>query len=335
MKKIFLGIILCLTIFPTFGQDAILIDNKAIKFEITQENDSINFIVIDTILTQKKPIFLWCQGSMAYPLFIKNGNGEIWMFGGGISNFDISSITKDYHLIVISMPKTPVIANENELSNFEYISPNPEHRNDFFRADYLENYVKRANIVLSFLREQSWVDNSKLIVAGHSQGSKVAPEIALSNKNVTHLGIFGFNPFGRIDQFIRQARKNAESGKITWEEAENEIQKWYNFYESTNNTQLVEENPYLIPWKSFSKPSINRLVKINIPIYLAFGTADITSDLCDLVPLYFTQENKNNLTLKRYFNLEHNFFEIDENNIPDWNKPHWVEVMNEFIKWTK
>jgi hypothetical protein len=335
MKKLFLGLYLCLTIFPTFGQKTSIIDNKAIKFEITHENDSINFIVVDTVLIQKKPVFLWCQGSRAYPLFIKYESGEIWMFGGGISNFDVSSITKYYHLVVISMPKTPVIANENELSNSEYISPNLEHRNDFIKADYLENYVERANLVLTFLQKQSWVDNSQLIVAGHSQGARIAPEIALSNKNVTHLGLFGANPFGRIKQLIRQAKKDAERGKISWEEAEKEMQKWYDLYKSANNPQEIEKYPYLISWKSFSEPRIDELVKINIPIYLACGTADVSSDFCDLVPLYFIREDKDNLTLKRYFNLEHNFFEVDENGDPDWDKPHWVEVMNEFVEWTR
>ena len=68
-----------------------------------------------------------------------------------------------------------------------------------------------------FLRKQKWVDNSKLIVAGHSQGSKVATVIALNNKKVTHLGLFGANPFGRIDQNIRNYINEDEIKEITWE----------------------------------------------------------------------------------------------------------------------
>ena len=52
------------------------------------------------------------------------------------------------------------------------------------------------------------------------------------------------------------------------------------------------------------------------------------------MPFYFIRENKDNLTIRRYINLEHNFFEVDENGLTDWNKPHWIEVMNEFVKWT-
>ncbi|MDR1679644.1 MAG: hypothetical protein LBR81_07695 [Prevotellaceae bacterium] len=332
MKKFFLGLLLSLAILPAFAQKTSIVDNKAIKFELTQNNDSIHFIVVDTVLTQKKPVFLWSQGSRACPLIIRFENGNSLLVG--ISNFDIASIKKYYHLVIVSMPKTPVVANENELTDFEYISPNPEHRNDFFKADYWENHVERANIVLGFLRKQSWVDNSKLVVAGHSQGARIAPRIAFRNKNVTHLGMFSANPFGRIDQMIQSARKNAESGKISWEKAEKEMEYWYDLYKRANNPQEVEKTPELTPWKSYSEAQIDELVKINIPIYLAYGTADVGSDLCDLVPLHFIREGKDNLTLKRYFNLEHNFFEVDENGVPDRNKRHWVEVMNEFVKWT-
>ena len=335
MTKYFLGLLLCLWVFPIFGQKTSIIDSKAIKFEISKNNDSINFIVVDTVLTQVKPVFLWCQGSLPLSLFVKFENGETWMYGGGISNFDISNIAKYYHLVVISMPKTPVVANENELkSDYQYI-PTPEFQAEFWKADYLENYTERAGIVLTFLQEQAWVDNSKLVVAGHSQGLKIASKIASNNKNVTHIGLFAGNPFGRIEIFIRQARKDAESGKITWEDAEREMQKWYDFYKSANNPQEIEKYPHLIPWKSFSVPIIDELLKINIPIYLTYGTADIGSDLCDLMPLYFIRENKDNLTLKRHINLEHNFFEINENGVPDWDKPHWSEVMNEFVEWTR
>ena len=233
------------------------------------------------------------------------------------------------------MPKTPTVANEKELQDYQWVNPNSEQKDDFFKADYLENYVERADFVLTFLQEQSWVDNSKLIVAGHSQGSKIAKKIALNNKNVTRLGLFSFNPLGRIDSFIRQARKEAESGKITWEEAEKTMEYWYNLYKAANNPLEVEQNPSLIPWKSFSEPQIDELAEINIPIYLVYGTADVGSDLCDLTPLYFIRKNKNNLTQKRYINLEHNFFEVDENGLPDWDKPHWIEIMNEFVDWTK
>ncbi len=60
----------------------------------------------------------------------------------------------------------------------------------------------------------------------------------------------------------------------------------------------------------------------------------VVPDLCDLIPLIFIHHRKTNLTLKRYINLEHNFFEVDENGSPIYSNGHWVEVMNEFLDWT-
>ncbi|PIF61411.1 hypothetical protein [Flavobacterium sp. 11] len=331
-------IVLLFLVQISFGQSLNIINNQAIQFSLKQKKDTIDFILIDTKLDEIKPIFLFCQGSLPLPLFVKPEKEKMWMIGGGITNFDLKEIKKNYHLIVISMPKTPVIVNEKNLNKSYCYIPNPKEPNefdkDYVKSDYLENYENRAEIVLKFLRKQNWVDNSKLIVAGHSQGSKVATLIALNNKQVTNLGLFGANPFGRIDQNIRDYRKSAESKQITWEEADERIEQTYKMFKDSYDERVLIENPNLLAWKSFSRPLINDWLKIKIPTYLAYGTNDIASDLCDLVPLFYIQNSKTNLTYKRYLNLEHNFFEVKENGRANYEKEHWKEVMNEFIKWT-
>ncbi len=39
------------------------------------------------------------------------------MDAGGITNFDYQEIKEYYHIVVISMPKTPLIVEESELDN--------------------------------------------------------------------------------------------------------------------------------------------------------------------------------------------------------------------------
>lgn len=339
MKKLQLTLFFLFIIQLSLGQELNTINNQAIQFTIKQKNDKIDFIVIDMKLDKKKPIFLFCQGSLPVPLFVKPEKGDVWMIGGGVTNFDLNQIKKDYHLIVISMPKTPVVVDEKYLNkSYSYI-PNPNEPDEldieFIKSDYLENYETRASAVLKFLRKQTWVDNSKLIVAGHSQGSKVATLITLNNKNVTHLGLFGANPFGRIDQNVRSYRKEAEKKEITWEDANVQIEKTYQMYKDSYDKETLEKKPYLLAWKSFSRPLLNDWLKIKIPTYLAYGTNDIAADLCDLVPLFYIQNSKENLTHKRYLNLEHNFFEVNEDGQANYEKEHWQEVMSDFIKWTE
>jgi pimeloyl-ACP methyl ester carboxylesterase len=335
MKKLQKTIILLFLVQISLGQNQKTINNQAIQFSLKQKKDTIDFILVDTKTDVKKPIFLFCQGSLPMPLFVKPEKEEIWMIGGGITNFDLNEIKKNYHLIVISMPKTPVIANEKNLNKSYCYIPNPNEPEKFdkeyVKSDYLENYEKRAREVLIFLRKQKWVDNSKLIVAGHSQGSKVATVIALNNKNITHLGLFGANPFGRIDQRIRDYRKSAESKQITWQEADQKIDSTYQMFRDSYNADTLKKEPYLLAWKSFSRPLLNDWLKIKVPTYLAYGTNDIASDL---VPLFYIQNSKTNLTYKRYLNLEHNFFEVNDDGEANYEKEHWKEVMNNFVKWT-
>ncbi|UFH34538.1 hypothetical protein [Flavobacterium acetivorans] len=339
MRKLQTTLFLFLFIQLSFGQKLNIINNQAIQFSIKQEKDTVNFILIDTKLDQIKPVFLFCQGSLPMPLFVKPEKENTWMIGGGITNFDLDEIKKNYHLVVISMPKTPVIVAEKYLNKSYCYIPDEKEPNEFdkeyVKTDFLENYESRAEKVLTFLRKQKWVDNSKLIVAGHSQGSKVATLIALNNKKVTHLGLFGPNPFGRIDQNIRHYRKEAERKEITWLEANDKIEKTYQMYKDSYDKDSLIKKPYLLAWKSFSRPLLNDWLQIKIPTYLAYGTNDIASDLCDLVPLFYIQNSKNNLTYKRYLNLEHNFFEVNEDGTANYEKEHWKEVMNEFINWTK
>ena len=339
LQKALFALVLTLLTSQTFGQRKGIINEQVTHFELKSNNDTIDFIVFDTLLVDKKPILLFCQGSLPIPLYVEFKTEGILPIGGGISMFDLETMKKHYHLVIISMPKTPIIVNEVDIDASYSYTPNhlvdpPMFSDDYMKADYLENYVNRAVFVLDFLRKQPWVDLSKLVVAGHSQGSKIAANLTSSYKHVTHVGLFGANPNGRIDQLIRKTRQDAENGVISWEEAEKQMSEYFQLYVNACDKNQVKDDPSLIPWESFSKPQIETWLKIEAPIYLAYGTKDITSDLCDLVQLDFIREHKTNLTVKRYPNLEHSFFEVEENGQINYEKMHWPEVINEFINWT-
>jgi pimeloyl-ACP methyl ester carboxylesterase len=320
----------------SFAQKGSKIAGQAIHFQLPAKDGAIDFIVLDTVLTAKKPVFLFCQGSLPMPLFFEIG-GKTYLFGGGVSNFDLAEIREKYHLVVVSMPHTPVVVGEANLNeSYCYVPDSAQKRAfspDYVKADFLENYARRGNAVLKFLKKQPWADGSKLVVAGHSQGSKVATKIARSNRRVTHLGLFAANPFGRADQFVRDARKKAERGQISWAEADAEMERQYQYFRDAHHADSLAARPDLLAWKSFSESFLDDWLALDIPIFLAYGTADITSDLCDLVPLFFIQNGKTNLTQRRYLHLEHNFFETKADGRADYEKPHWHEVTSGFLKW--
>lgn len=312
-----------------------------IHFQLKDKNDVIDFVVADTNLTVQKPLLLFCQGSQPVPLFIQFNQKEDGMdgiFPVALNNFDLDYLNTYFHVVVISKPHTPLIATTNQLNQaYNYITdPTQEYSYDenYLKADFVENYINRANRVIHYLLKKEWINNSKIVVAGHSQGAREAVGIAYANKKVTHVGLFGYNPHGRIDQYIRQARKDAESGKITWGKADSISQQQKEFYQLIQNEDSIKSNPPLVSWVSFSKPTINQLVKIKAPIYIAYGSEDIVADLCDLLPFNFIDVKKENYLIKRYSNVEHNFFPVKDDGSVDYNNGKWIEVMNGFIDWT-
>ncbi len=334
--KLFLFLFTFLLSIVSQAQDIEIINEQVTKISIKTKSDSIDFIIIDTTLTEKKPIFLWCQGSSPYTLFLELEDEKIFFFAGGLSNFNYRKIVENYHLVVIAMPKTPVVGLKENLNNqYEYvpdIERPREYSEEYLAANYLDNYVQRANCILKYLKKQKWVVKDQIVVAGHSQGTKVAAKIAIENRKVSHLGLFSPNPFGRIDQLVREPRLDAQLGLITWEEADSIINRQYDFFELANNTDSIAKYPQLRAWQSFSETFYDDWLELKIPIYITYGTEDRIADLCDIVPLFFIQEQKRNLTMIRRLHLDHNFFEIDETGVPNREKGHWHEAMSDFLE---
>lgn len=305
-------------------------------YNLTDKKDNIDFVVYKSQADIKKPILLFCQGSQPVPLFLKMYDDTLDL---SLSNFDLNYLSKDYHVVVISRPFTPVIADTSQINYaYNYVTDkyNNPHSYDtlYLKNDTKEITARRANKVWKFLKKQEWVDKSNFIIAGHSQGSREAVEIASTNKDVTMIGLFGFSPNGRYEESIYRNRKMAEKGEITWEEADSLNIEQLDFYKRTLDDYENLKRPYLYSWKSFNEPNLDKLLKLKIPIYVAYGSEDIVSINCDFLPFEFAKEGKTNLTLKRYGGLEHNFFPVKDDGFPDYKKPNWIEVMNRFIDWS-
>lgn len=257
MKKAFLLLIFIGCINFSYSQNRIE-GTDYISFTIEKENDKIDFVIADTVLNTKKPLLLFCQGSLPMPLFMDMGSNRIVPMP--LENFDLEEMRKYYHVVVISMPKTPMIVKFEELSDQYYYlgdTINKRISKEFFLADYSENYLRRANVVIDYLKNKEFIDASKVVVCGHSQGSRVAVGIASSNKNVTHLGLFGYNYERRIDGIIKRTRSRAENGVTSWEDVDSIQAEQYQFYKDILNDDSLKATPHLTSWRSFSKSTID------------------------------------------------------------------------------
>lgn len=332
LKSHLILLVLFLSGFNLFAQQ-IIPGTSYRQFSLKSKNDTIDFVVADTNLTVKKPVFFFAQGSLPIPLFVDFPGQGIYPMSLG--NFDMENLNKHFHVVVISMPKIPVLVSMNHVNEqYMYIVDSTNQRSvpeSYLKADYLENYVDRANKVLGFLRKQKWVDNSRLVAAGHSQGSRIVAELAATNPKITHAGLFGFSPLSRVHERVWLNYKEFILGSITWEE-----------YEAKQNQQVAfqkqitadkGEDIGLIPWKSFTGIGFERLAQIKTPIYIALATEDKCAFLSELIPIYFVEAGKTNYVLKRYNGLEHNYFPVVDGQ-PDYNNGKWKEVMNAFVEWS-
>lgn len=92
------------------------------------------------------------------------------------------------------------------------------------------------------------------------------------------------------------------------------------------NEKLVQDNPSLKAWKSFSENPIEDWFKIKGKLYIAYGTDDASADLCSIIPIYEDKFLYGSPEIVRYNDLEHNFFSRDD--IPNWEK-----VFDKFYEW--
>ena len=108
-------------------------------------------------------------------------------------------------------------------------------------------------------------------------------------------------------------------------------QNWAKIRKNPESMEVVWGDPNRT-WTSFSIDYMPYLLKIEVPVYVGFGTGDLIAENCDLLPLAFTDAGKRNLTLKPYANVDHNFFELEAGK-PNYEKPYWDRVMRMVCRW--
>jgi hypothetical protein len=209
-----------------FAQNKLTVENlKSINtqlFCLTTATDTIEFIKIDTI-NEKKPVFLFIQGSLPRPLIVDYSNYGYYLAG---FNFDVK-IINDFNIIEIAMPNTPAILKETQIdSQGSYVkSKNPyDFDKTYMKRNVIETYTERANAVLDYLLRQEWIEKDSIYVFGHSQGAYVAARLAAENENIKAVAFSGTNPFGRYAGIMQELRAKAIRGQITEDEAQKEIE---------------------------------------------------------------------------------------------------------------
>ena len=263
---------------PLHGQDMGHINGlDARHFQIVRDLDTIDFIKIDNSTSYKKPVFVMLQGSLPIPLIIKDGkSSQLTSFP-----YDYQEVVKTHHIINISMPDLPLVVDALHIKSNGTMRAPPLAYN---RNNYLDNYVRRLHAVLDFLLDQTWVDPSGFILLGHSQGSSVAIKCASQRADISVIGLSACNPLGRFEAKIRRTRLAEQKGELSSVDAQIRISELYDewkYYSDYRNDDTREKGDTNKATFSFSENFIDDLLIINKPIYIMYGSRDVSAVASD------------------------------------------------------
>ncbi|MBO0952292.1 hypothetical protein [Fibrella forsythiae] len=288
-----------------------------IPFPDSFSGDSITFAVVAPTggLVQRKPIFLFRQGSLPIPLFTSNPRtGKPALTELPRTCYDHEA---EQYSIMIAKPGVPLVVADTYLDTLFNTRDKPAPRMypaTYLAHNYLDYYVKQTNAVLAFVLKQPWADSKRVVVAGGSEGYHVAIKTAYTNKRITHLIASSGGLEGRMQSIIRTERAKGFTGEATQEEAQRSVealqQEWAAICRDSLNVNVAVGDPNRTMYSFSHGHNKDYLLSLDIPICIIYGTADVGATSNDILPLEFARHGKNNLTVRAYPNHDHTYHKL-------------------------
>ena len=334
MNKTLYFIILILVLSnAVYGQHEKITEKWKTESIYDKSLGEINYHVYKNKINDRKPLIIYLQGSTNFPLYYINPDGR---YSSSIT-LNVDSMSNNYHIILISKPNTPLVDSIKIAPSGRKQYPMKEGYSEKYSLDWRAN---SADKVINDALKKMKIDTSTIIVWGHSEGSQVAPAIAIKNKKVTHVISMMGNSLNHLYDFILNERVSALNGEKSNEEAQAIIDSLYiefeKIYKDPKSTTKEWFGETYYKWSSFTLNSpIENMLMLDIPILYVAGGEDRHSILnMDYAKLEFLRKGKSNLTYKVYPNCDHFFMETktDESGKKEWID-HLDEVNGFALKW--
>ncbi len=247
-------------------------------------------------------MFFFSQGSLPKPLIITEGNDVF-----GVFPFNTESLLEEYHLAIVGKPGVPLIVERKDLNEqYLFLDTNAKMPLIYIQHNLLDFYVARNISILEWLRKQSWVNKSRLVIAGHSEGSTIVAKMAVQYPKITDLIYAGGNPMGRIMSIIAEERfHETDSSKL----AELSFSYWKEALKHPNNMDASKGDTDSATI-GFSYPPMHYLTQLKIPVLVSYGTKDWATPYIDYLQIETVRKKKSNFQFDAYVGKEHNFFAI-------------------------
>ncbi|VXB46667.1 conserved exported hypothetical protein [Flavobacterium sp. 9AF] len=323
----FRSLLFFLFVFKSFAQADAL---KAIgfeKMELRLKSDTIVFIKSINKENKPKPVILFLQGSLPLPIVFKDEEGIFVSLP-----FKTTDYLSKYNLIFISRKGIPFIGDFQEHSR-GYKDNNGHIPIEYIKNNNLTYRSNQANEVINFLYKQKWVDKKSIYLVGHSEGYRVAANVANKNKKIAKLVCLSADPFNRTAEEILKMR--IESFEINNDSlSQHTIENLITDYLNINNIAEYKKDFELYIWASYDEKLVYEIFKeIKIPILVAYGTNDLVAVHNDLLPFIF--KGKKDFFVRAYPDYDHNFFknEYDKEGVFLEKSYNWDLVFSDVVKW--
>lgn len=278
---------------------------------------------------QRKPVFFFAQGSLPTPLIKVGEKGPY-----GVFPFATPDFLPDYHLVIVSKPGIPLVADTKTLQpGFTYADPQtglPPVA--YCQHNYLEYYVARNQAVLRYLAHQPWVDARDISAMGHSEGSTIVARMARQPGPLRRVIYLSGSPLGRMLTMLSSYHQTDADSATT----ASQVRHWQQMVAAPRAYDCAQPGDSNLTTASFSEVQspLQDFLHTKIPVFVGYGTRDDAVAADDYLRLETIRAGKSNFTFHAYPGLEHNFFGFTNGKI-DYNKWNWDRVAHEFLVWMK
>ena len=256
-----------------------------------------------------KPLLIYLDGSGNFPIYFKTKSGN---YSTSVP-LDIKKYAKDFHVVLISKPDIPFKDSLQTSPSGRRYYPESSLYTQLYSLDWR---AEAASEAIKFFLKKIPVDKREIIVMGYSEGSQVAPKVAVINKSVTHVVCIVGNVMNQLYDFLINTRLDVERNIISAEEGQTIIDSLYKEYEKIYaDPSSVYKKWYgetYLKWSSFTQTTpLENMLKLKIPILYVAAGKDNNQTIIDMdyAKLEFIRQGKKNLTYKVYPGCNHYFQE--------------------------
>ena len=232
----------------------------------------------------KLPLVVCIQGSGSQSLFVEidTKDGKL-VASTGPEAAVYRKLKNRVRILVVEKPGVEFLLRPTRPGSSE------EGSEDFNREFTLERWTEaiRASIVAA--RKLPFLDNSKLLVLGHSEGGQVACEVASKLDSVTHVACMAGGGPTQLFDFIQMAKSGTiyDPLKSRDERLKDLLSDWQKVLEDPEAHDKFILGHSHRRWTSFMNSSpAEAILKSNAKVFIAQGTEDTNSLPASATVLY-------------------------------------------------